>query len=785
MINKIRRVRSFRSFQNWTPPSGLPVFEAINLIYGINGSGKSTFASLLQNAQLDIDWASGLEVDVSDVSGASRQAKDASDSVWQTIRVFNREYVDQNLSFEAKLGGTAQPLLVLGKANVEQEQQRKDAEMRLAAAEAGLPTANTELQRANKAVNDLLTEHARIIASELGSVGGRYAERSYTARTLRAELDRPRGADGEDEIDIAHELAVVQEQPSPPRDLPVATKVSIRGLVDDVRGILRETATSKALSDLVDHPDWQRWVETGLALHADRDTCIYCEGRLDPERQTRLEAHFDESLRKLQLQMSTVLTQLGEARTKSSETLSGLPREGELFKSLRSEFKTALTKVTTVSKGLLETINVLERALQKKSGSLFTAQELTLDEPVDEIDFTEVRELLKNHNETSISLESHRKTAAERVEKARVARIREQFDALTEAAGKQEEHRDDLLDQQRVSKTDLDRLSHDNFDPQPLAEKLNADLSQLLGREDLKFVVEGAGYRIERDGRPAQHLSEGERNAISLLYFLCSLNSHGTKACDCIVVIDDPVSSLDGNALVGASAHLWEELVGEGKCRQLFLLTHNFELFRIWSSMLDARHIRQDHQTFEIRMMIFRDAGGRFVRRPSLIGWPSDSQLRNRLRSEYHYLFWRVASALVACRSNPTPEGDIEAATVLPNVCRRLLEGFLGFKSPAKVGNLHDQVKDVGDKVVAIPMSTRIYRFIQAYSHNQEADTTRPVGRPEAVEILNTVLEFMREVDRDHFIAMCEAVSIDQSALEAAVVPPTQEEPGVTITAIA
>ena len=98
---------------------------------------------------------------------------------------------------------------------------------------------------------------------------------------------------------------------------------------------------------------------------------------------------------------------------------------------------------------------------------------------------------------------------------------------------------------------------------------------------------------------------------------------------------------------------------------------------------------------------------------------------------------------------------------------------------------LHDQVKDVGDKVVVIPMSTRIYRFIQAYSHNQEADTTRPVGRPEAVEILNTVLEFMREVDLDHFIAMCEAVSIDRSALEAAVVPPTQEGPEETITAIA
>jgi hypothetical protein len=33
------------------------------------------------------------------------------------------------------------------------------------------------------------------------------------------------------------------------------------------------------------------------------------------------------------------------------------------------------------------------------------------------------------------------------------------------------------------------------------------------------------------------------------------------------------------------------------------------------------------------------------------------------------------------------------------------------------------------------------------YSHNPEADMTRPVGRPEGVEILNTVLEFIREVE--------------------------------------
>lgn len=106
-----------------------------------------------------------------------------------------------------------------------------------------------------------------------------------------------------------------------------------------------------------------------------------------------------------------------------------------------------------------------------------------------------------------------------------------------------------------------------------------------------KEAVKGVYEVIREDGSIAANLSEGERNFIAFLYFYHVVRGSQTEADsgkDKIVVIDDPVSSMDSSALFIVSS-LVREMIGvcsnnaglvqsdyEGTyIQQIFILTHN------------------------------------------------------------------------------------------------------------------------------------------------------------------------------------------------------------------
>src|SRR5699024_3745380 len=112
---------------------------------------------------------------------------------------------------------------------------------------------------------------------------------------------------------------------------------------------------------------------------------------------------------------------------------------------------------------------------------------------------------------------------------------------------------------------------------------------------------------------------------------LCSLRDERTKGVDATVIIDDPVSSLDQEILVGASSHLWSALVGNGAKHQLLLLTHSFELFRMWSNQLDRlpSEVKKScpYSIYELRARYKASGNGSARRSPGLLSW-TDKKLR-------------------------------------------------------------------------------------------------------------------------------------------------------------
>lgn len=759
MITRIKKIDNYRGFRNWTCGNDVEDFSAINIVYGFNGSGKSTLCSLLGEASTDIDWVTGLGLEVAQTD-QRRVVSSHTDPFWRQVRVFNRAYVAANLQFD-EADPTAIPLLVLGQKHVEKEARRAELQALLQEIDERLPEIRRKRRKSDDDRSNLLTTTAKKILEQLQHLGGRYYPRSFDARAVRRRLADDFPAPPAD-TDVNALLGVVREQQLDALAIPTRALFSIEPLAGKVRSVLASTAVSQAIDDLRDHPDWNRWVQEGLALHGDRDACIYCTSIITAERKEALAHHFDDSLRQLQHRIAAVESELREERDSCARAVASLPADELVSSELRQPYAEARLTIGLQANRWDEGVSMLLQALERKREALFSVVDFPELPGSLLVNFENVVALLQRHNELVAKFDERRRTAAETIELRHVAEIRRQHNALS-ADSAQLESEERSLGEERVRLQDeLTSLTTGELDAEPIARELNNDLGRLLGRTDLRFSLAEGGYRITRDGEPARHLSEGERNAIALLYFLRSLEAHDTEPAKCTVVIDDPVSSLDRNALTGLSTHLWVRLVDEHQCRQVILLTHSFELFRMWLGNC-SRRSEWPHQVFEMRRQRETPTSPWSL---DLISWKRDGLLEKHLRAEYHYLFWRIAEAARASRTSLTVELAIEAESALPTVARRLLEMFLGFKAPEKLSKVPKQIEKVGIATDSVTRE-RIIRFFGDHAHGTYIGADAASDGLEGISMLFIVLKFIYDIDPDHFAAMCEAVAVNVDDLVA------------------
>src|SRR5690606_3519103 len=86
-------------------------------------------------------------------------------------------------------------------------------------------------------------------------------------------------------------------------------------------------------------------------------------------------------------------------------------------------------------------------------------------------------------------------------------------------------------------------------------EEINDNLHKFIGRSDITLErQEEGGYRLKRGGVVAKNLSEGEKTAISLIYFFSKIQENDAVKANQIIILDDPISSFDSNHLFNASS---------------------------------------------------------------------------------------------------------------------------------------------------------------------------------------------------------------------------------------
>lgn len=748
-LTRISRLRSCGIFRSFKWPSDLPELGRYNLIYGWNGTGKTTLSRLFRSLELRQPPTMGdvvLRIEGSDVPGDNFPRSNLQ------VRVFNRDFIHQNV-FPVEGVGDIPPILVLGAENVEKQKQADGLKERRARGQSNFESARSASHRANQDFDQFCIDRAKVIKDTLRS-SGQHPYNNYNKSSFRDDAKKMVEA-GDSAThpltDTEHEGLLSRHRATPKSKVGELTYAlpDFNSITSRLSELLKLSVVSEVIEALKNDTDLAAWIQQGLTLHRDQNAerCQFCEQSLPRNRLAALEAHFNTQYDQFIQRIDQEINELRSASKAAAELK--LPTKAELYDYLGPTFQPAEAELNE-SLGLArDFFDTAAGTLEDKKRRAFEHVELKLEAPPVNAGAVErLNVAIQKHNQACDDFETQVEKARTRLATDMIAAELGEFVRRRDAANRTKV--DVETKKQEVQSVDgeIARLEREIVEHRRPAEELNEDLRKYLGHDELRLEIKETGYLITRGSVPAQSLSEGETTAIALLYFLKSLQDKRFVRTNGIIVLDDPVSSLDANALFLAFGFIRERTEDAG---QLFVLTHNFSFFRQvrnWFHHLKGQNKKDVSQRparfFMLDSALEDNARSSTIRRLD--------PLLERYESEYHYLFASVHRASVELASQ-----ELEQNYVLPNMARRILEAFLAFRLPQTSGDLWQKMK-------AVPFDEtkklRILRFLHTHSHSMavgepEHDLTALAEGP---AVLKDLLEMIKSLDDAHYSAMVQLI---------------------------
>lgn len=765
-LTRITKLRH-RVFRDFAWPGDLHSFGRFNVIYGWNGCGKTTLSSLLSLVEKRTPLTEG-EIELEFDDGTKVAGTEFASAPLPQVRVFNRAFIDATLT---SLGGDIAPIYFLGEDNAEKQAQVEQLKKDLADANNKVAAARTEKENAKRKLDSFCKDKAKLI-KELLIGSNSQAYRNYDKRGFRNAVEELTKERAETSVLTDEQKARLRSQKDA-QPKPVISKISappidLAGLTAEVEAIVGRSVVAQTLDELTTNTKLAAWVQQGLALHSGEhasNTCRFCQQPLQATRRAELEAHFNDAFATFQKDVAALLAKLKAAK-QSVGSLS-LPDPSRFYDALISDVSTASAKVSTALSETTAALDTLIARVEAKRDHPF-APAATAAPPAttpsslaDSI--AAFNAIVERHNQTSAQFKASVDDACKKLEASYVAEAHAEFVQLSEAVTSANRALDDIKAKPAAIQKQIDELERAILEHRRPADELTEELRAYLGRDELRFEVKGNGYALTRGGQPVSHLSEGERTAIAFLYFLKSLQDKTFDMKNGIVVIDDPVSSLDANALFSAFGYMKERTKEAG---QFFIFTHSFPFFRNvkkWFHYLNKHRKKLKLEERPARFFLLRAGLHDDGTRTSHLG-PIDKLLEEH-ESEYQYLFKRVHE-----EAHRTDVGSLEHHYGLPNVARRLLEAFLAFRFPEMTGDLGARLDRVVEQYgYDAAKKTRILRLLHTYSHAEallepEHDLTL---LSETQPVLVELLELMRTVDEAHYEGLEKLIASDGQSTSA------------------
>lgn len=675
MIEHFDKIENLGVFANYSKPAGMAPFEKFNLIYGLNGSGKTTLSRFF--ADLNVGQANGfdqLKYKITTSEGELKQGVPYT----RAIRVFNSEYVEANIG---QIEGQLNPIYVIGEENktlaaeIEADEKALDHLEKLKAAK------DKELTKEEVARGKLFSDAAK----EIGKTGFGTTARNYNKTKAVKAYDGLDGLGVLSAEDVALASNSMKQEAMPELQLVELPKLNFDLLSNNetalfdtlmaykerVVELLATSAVSNAIARLTERPDIAKWVEEGQAIHAQNEgeVCEYCQQEMPQERQDELAAHFNKSDQDLKKDVTDAIANLEAIK----EVIQGVRFAGKelVYPELREAYAVQLKSVLKQENYISGHISTLVDALADK----LSRRNEGYDMKVSDIDkeqwckaLGEINVLVQQHNSETKAFQKRVDDAFSKIEKHFLSKIHGDVVAIDSSISglsstiKECTEGDPTKAIMGIAALNI-RITQNRAklaNTHQAAVQMSKDLTSFLGRSDLQFEPEGDGYRIKRFGRAAKRLSEGEKTAITFLYFVMGLQASDFDIGEGVVVIDDPISSLDSSSVYQAFSFLKNAVKD---AHQVFLLTHNFEFLKLLLNWFQNIPPKKKGKTYWMLHCALSPGS----KRETTIQ-PLDSILKDN-KSEFTYLL----KVLIEFKD----DGSIGTAYPIPNIVRKVLETFL------------------------------------------------------------------------------------------------------------
>ncbi|MEQ9347241.1 MAG: AAA family ATPase [Thalassospira sp.] len=751
IITNLRSMQGVGIFANRS--AGMPSldFHRYNLVYGFNGSGKTTLSRLfasLEAGTLQEHMPENCSFELALDDGERYGFPSNPNGLEQRLLVFNSDYVDNNIQWRT---GRANPVFLIGADQAEAAAELGVIERQISEKNTAKSAAQLNAKATEKAFSQFKRDRAKMTASRL-HLGNRKYEAPALAKDYESWKSENPTELTDDELMAAEESLRAREALLELKPLEFDAK-SIETAYQFISDMCSQSLAKVALEEVEKFPDMLLWLKHGHQFHEvnDLENCLFCGNEISEERKALLSSAFDSKfdefvgkLAKTSDRLQGVRERLQNLEENVPETVSLAPEVRHTFKETRDALFQEIHKVRTY-------LDSLNKVLAQKQKSPATPSDMTAVALHADVEMSAKRlakaisdanTAIAAHNSIAGDFQQHKEKSEFAIRKHFIAGCSQEYEVLSKELEEAQLNAAVLTGDLEKLNASADQVRQKIKEHGPAAEVINKLIASYLGHDELKVHPVETGYQFHRHGKSIRGMpSEGEKTAIAISYFLSSIESEGRNIRDLIVVVDDPVSSLDSKALNYACTLILRYLKDAG---QLFLLTHNLQCMNEVRKAWKGRAI-SDNPTASLMFIDVTVPAGE-SRRYSSIG--QMSRLLREYDSEYHFLFSHILKF--------TDDSDAydDHGYMLPNVLRRVLDVFMAFKAPGIVG-LKQQIEYVcreypdldRDRLLALE------RLSQVESHSDNLDdllTFSSMTLEETRNAAHALFEMMEKVDGRH-----------------------------------